>query len=43
MYLNNSVRESCSKESIMAVSQSLQKVKIMKAIFRMPVIWQRRN
>ena len=27
---NNSVRESCSKESIMAVSQSLQKVKIMK-------------
>ena len=31
---NNSVRESCSKESIMAVSQSLQKVKIMKGDFQ---------
>lgn len=31
---NNSVRESCSKESIMAVSQSLQKVRIMKGDFQ---------
>ena len=31
---NNSVRESCSKESIMAVSQSLQQVKIMKGEFQ---------
>ncbi len=31
---NKSVRESCSKESILAVSRSLQKVNIMKGDFQ---------